>query len=149
MFVFQDAVQLQFRRFTPIVCVRMCAFFFKLFFSEEHMFECIFSSRKGLFVRCFVYIIPKVFFFTKDITENVLKYFSCYLVRVVNKSDCCLIRVTPFKCDSPRYSSLMDRVSEHVPSSLSFTAPMNESLVVSNKSLIFCLYCSPELNIAQ
>lgn len=48
--------------------------------------------------------------FTKAITENVLKYFFCHLVLVVNKNNCCLIRVTPSKRDSPRYSSLMDQV---------------------------------------
>lgn len=50
VFVFQDAVQLQFRRFTPI------GLFFFFFFSQEHMlFDCIFSLKKNrLLVRCFV-----------------------------------------------------------------------------------------------
>lgn len=108
MFVFQDAVQSQFRRFTPI----LLAFFFYFFSVKSICCLNVSSARKrgGLLVSCCVYKITKVFFFTKGTTEDVLMHVSCHLALAVNKSDCCLIRVTPSECDSLRYSSLMDQV---------------------------------------
>lgn len=81
------------------------------FFRQEHMlFECIFSSQKGAVSEMFCLQNNKGVCFTKGTTEDVLMHVSCHLVFAVNKSDCCLIRVTPSECDSPRYSSLMDQV---------------------------------------
>lgn len=89
--------------------LHLLGYFF--FSSQEHMlFECIFSSKKQAVSKMFCLQNNKGVFFTKGTTEDVFMPVSCRCVLAVNKTNCCLIRVTPSECDSPRYSSLMHQV---------------------------------------
>lgn len=77
-------------------------------------------------------------FFTKGATEDVLMHVARHLALAVNKSDCCLIRVTPSEMRQPQvwlpYEPSVEHVLDEMPSSLSFTALLMNRLHMSHQA---------------
>lgn len=85
-------------------------------------------------------------FFTKGATEDVLMHVARHLALAVNKSDCCLIRVTPSEMRQPQvwlpYEPSVEHVLDEMPSSLSFTALLMNRLHMSHQAPDFFFFPS-------
>lgn len=83
-------------------------------------------------------------FFTKGATEDVLMHVARHLTPAVNKSDCCLIRVTPSVMRQPQvwlpYEPSVEHVLDEIPSSLSFTALLMNRLHMSYQAPGFSFF---------